>query len=111
MDSKQADLNERIANLGLQLDAVTDAYDLAVLEEAAVVAANENKDSNIESYSTASTMSEKCMIGPIFGWFWYCREGEDLAREEADAEDDAEEEEVEEEWKIKKLFTKDWLIT
>jgi len=92
----------RTVNLGLQYDAVTDAYDLAVIEADKLDAANVVADSNIDSYSAASTMSEKCMIGPIFGWFWYCREGDALAREEADAEDaeDDEEEVAEDEEEV-----------
>lgn len=90
VEASTANLAERQANLEAQLLAVEDEYDLAVADMDALTADNEQRDTNIESYSEVSTMAEKCMIGPIAGWFWYCREGDALVREE-DAEEEAEE--------------------
>jgi len=83
-------LGERELNLDAQLLAVQGEYDLAVADKEALDADNDQRDTNIEAYSEVSTMAEKCMIGPIAGWFWYCREGDALVREE-DAEEEEEE--------------------
>ena len=85
-------VQERIEKLGDQYNDLTSAYETALEEKGSLDEDNDAKDTIIESYSGVSTMSEKCMIGPIFGFFWYCREGEALVRDEdeAEAEEEAE---------------------